>query len=258
MRENTILRSNQNGQEILMKDKTRLEQIRESERKSHIEMYSSEKLFSEGSWLRKPIKTIQNLIPIFRNYCELNVLDLGCGIGRNCIAIAEQYQDIICTIDCVDLLPLAIEKLMQNARDYGVEQNIRGILIPIEEYAIRENHYDLIIAVSALEHIDSVESFKNKLAEISRGIRENGIVCLVINSEVTEMRKETGEEVPAQFEVNLPTEDMQNLLQGIFADWAVIKSTVQEQQYDIPRDWGISDLKTKVVSFVARKERQCL
>lgn len=236
-----------------MNDRTRLEQIRESERKSHIEMYSSEELFSEGSWLRKPIKTVQKLIPLFRGYRELNVLDLGCGVGRNCIAIAQQYRDIACTIDCVDILPLAIEKLMQNARDYGVEQNIRGVVLPIEEYAIRENYYDLIIAVSALEHIDSVESFKNKLAEISLGIRENGIVCLVINSEVTEANKATGETVPAQFEVNLPTEELQNCLKQIFWDWTVIKSTVQEQQYDIPREWGISDLKTRVVSFVARK-----
>lgn len=238
---------------MCMTTQDRLQQIRENERKSHIEMYSSEELFSEGSWLRKPIKTILNLMPKFSDYRELNVLDLGCGVGRNCIAIAQQYRNIDCTIDCVDILPLAIEKLMQNAREFGVEESIRGVVLPIEEYAIRENHYDLIIAVSALEHIDSVESFNNKLVEISWGIRENGIVCLVINSEVTEMRKETGEEVPAQFEVNLPTEELQNLLQGIFADWAVIKSTVQEQQYDIPRDWGISDLKTRVVSFVARK-----
>ncbi len=236
-----------------MNDKIRLEQIRESERKSHIEMYSNEELFSEGSWLRKPIKTILNLMPKFSDYCELNVLDLGCGVGRNCIAIAQQYRDIDCTIDCVDILPLAIEKLMQNAREFGVEENIRGVVLPIEGYAIKENHYDLIIAVSALEHIDSKGSFMNKLAEISHGIRENGIVCLVINSEVTEHDKASGEEIPAQFEVNLPTEELQSCLREIFSGWTEIKSRVQKQQYDIPREQGISDLKTSVVTFVARK-----
>lgn len=236
-----------------MVTQNRLQQIRESERKSHIEMYSNEELFAEGSWLQKPIKTILNLMPLFRDHRELHVLDLGCGVGRNCIAIARQYQDIPCEIDCVDILELAIEKLLENAQKYNVEQNIRGVVLPIEEYAIKENHYDLIIAVSALEHIDSKESFLNKLAEISHGIRENGIVCLVINSEVTEHDKATREEIPAQFEVNLPTEELQNCLSEAFLGWTEIKSRVQKQQYDIPRELGISDLKTSVVTFVARK-----
>lgn len=41
-----------------MSEETRLESIRESERKSHIEMYSNEELYKEGSWLSKPIKTV--------------------------------------------------------------------------------------------------------------------------------------------------------------------------------------------------------
>ena len=232
---------------------TQLQKIRESERKSHIEMYSNEELFKEGSWLQKPIRTIVNLIPMFEDYRELHVLDVGCGIGRNCITIAQRYKDIDCEIDCVDILELAIEKLSENARKYGVEKNIRGIVLPIEEFEIKEDYYDLIIAVSALEHIDSKESFIEKLKEIERGIRDNGIICLVINSEVIEHDKETGKEIPAQFEVNLPTEELQSYLNEAFSSWKVIKSTVQKQQYDIPREQGISDLKTQVVTFVARK-----
>ena len=233
----------------------RLQQIRESERNSHIEMYSSEELYKEGSWLRKPIKTVLNIIPLFHDYPELNVLDLGCGIGRNCIAIAQQYEDISCTIDCVDILNLAIEKLYENAEEYGVASHIRGIVKPIEEYSIDKNHYDFILAVSALEHVDTKQSFIKKLVEINQGIRERGIVCLVINSEVRERDKKTGCELAPQFEVNLPTEEVQGLLHQVFADWEVMKSTVQIQEYDIPREKGISNLRTQVVTFVARKQQ---
>lgn len=38
--------------------------------------------------LQKPIKTVRELIPLFSNYKELRVLDLGCGIGCNSICIA--------------------------------------------------------------------------------------------------------------------------------------------------------------------------
>ena len=103
----------------------RLKQIRESEKQSHIEMYSNSELYKEGSWLRKPIKTILDIIPLFADTPELNVLDLGCGVGRNCIAIAQHFKTIPCKIDCVDILNLAIEKLYDNAKELDVPPNRR-------------------------------------------------------------------------------------------------------------------------------------
>lgn len=237
----------------MMSEETRLESIRESERKSHIEMYSNEELYKEGSWLSKPIKTVLDIIPVFEGYRELNVLDLGCGVGRNSIAIAKAYNTIVCNINCVDLLDYAIEKLNENADNHGVLSFIHGIVKPIEEYAIEKNKYDLIMAVSALEHIDSEKSFIEKLQEIETGIQQNGIVCLVINSEVKERDKLTGTCLYPQFEVNFSTDELQKLLKEIFVNWQIIKSNVQEQQYDVPRENRMSDLKTNVVTLVARK-----
>lgn len=37
------------------------------------------------------------------------------------------------------------------------------------------------------------------------------------------------EEISAQFEVNLPTEELQVMLEKIFNEFTIIKSTVQEQ-----------------------------
>ncbi len=232
----------------------RLKQIRESEKQSHIEMYSNSELYKEGSWLRKPIKTILDIIPLFNDYSELNVLDFGCGVGRNCIAIAQNFKNSTCRIDCVDILDLAIEKLYENAEELGVAPSINGIVDSIENYPVEENKYDLVLAVSALEHIDSEQSFLNKLSEIRKGIRSNGIVCLVINSDIKETDKSTGKEIPAQFEVNLQTEKLQAILKEKFSDFEIMKAAVSEQQYDIPRGEIISDLKTKVVTFVARKK----
>lgn len=233
--------------------KDRLNQIRESERKSHIEMYSNEKLYQEGSWLTKPIKTVLDIMPLFNDYKELNVLDLGSGIGRNSIAIAKHFKEIDCTVECVDILDLAIEKLDDYAKEHGVASSVKGMVMPIEDFSIEENKYDWVMAVSALEHIDTKESFIRKLYEISRGIRKNGVVCLVVNSNVREKDKNNGEPLPPQFEVNLGTEEMQKILKQVFSGWEVIKSTVQNQRYDIPREGRISDLKTSVVTLVARK-----
>lgn len=237
---------------IPLQHKLTLAQIRENERNSHKEIYSTEALYSGDSWLKKPVKTVTDLFPYFEAHTSLRVLDLGCGVGRNCIAIAQQFQDIPCRIDCVDILDFAIETLQDNARKFGVSESIHGITCALEAYPIPENTYDLILAVSALEHVDSESSFRRKMAEIKDGVRKSGMVCLIINSGVREYDKQTGEAVDAQFEVNLPTESLQALLSEIFAGWEIVKSTVREQRYDIPRGARICDLHSNVVTYVAK------
>lgn len=236
-----------------MKNNLRLQQIREAERNSHIEIYSGKELYESGSWLQKPIRTVLDLMPLFRDYRELHILDLGGGVGRNSIPFAQEYRNISCTVECVDILELAIEKLKDNAQKYNAASTIKGIVSSIEDYAIEENNYDLIMAISALEHVESKDAFIHKLIEMRDGIRENGIVCLVINSEVIETDKQTGESLPPQFEVNLSTDEMQKILMDTFCDWNIIKRTVRAQQYDIPRECGVVELKTNVVTLVARK-----
>ena len=98
----------------------RLIRIRENERKSHTEIYTNEKLYNTDSWLQKPIKTVKEIVVLFDEYNELRVLDLGCGVGRNSIYVAERFKNINCIVDCVDLLEIAIEKLVQNAKEHNV------------------------------------------------------------------------------------------------------------------------------------------
>lgn len=234
-------------------DSDTLKSIREAEKASHIEIYSTAKLFEIGSWLQKPVKTVLDLMPLLKNHKELNVLDLGCGVGRNCIPIAQEYKNN-CSIDCVDILDFAIDELKQNCIRFGVEKEINGIVSSIDDFSIKENHYDLVIAVSALEHIGSVELFKVKLKEISEGTRENGVVCLIINSEITEINKANGQSLVPQFEVNLKTAELLNLLENTFKDWEILKKTVRNQRYDIPRNSCIADLSTDVVTIVVKKQ----
>lgn len=229
--------------------------IRENERKSHTEIYTNEELYKTDSWLQKPIKTVQEISELFDEYNELRVLDLGCGVGRNSIYVAERFENKNCVIDCVDLLEIAIEKLMQNAKEYNVDLKINGINKSIEEYKIDMCSYDLIMAISALEHIDTEDSFLKKLIEINEGLRKNGVVCLVINSNITEMNLRTKEIMDAQFEVNLPTEKVEEYLNKVFGEWSLLKSSVIEQEYDILRETFTSHLKTNVVTYVARKRK---
>lgn len=233
----------------------RVSRIRQAEAKSHIEAYNHYALYSPGSWLSKPVKTVMEILPCFDGYKQLRGLDLGSGIGRNAIAIARHFQKIDCQIDCVDILEMAIEKLNENADQYAAAGSVNGIVSSIDDYLISAESYDFILAISALEHMNSVASFQEKLIEIRQGLRDGGIACFIVNSSVKECSKETGDERTAQFEVNLSTDKMMELLLKSFPDWAVLKQTVVHQKYDIPRESGISLVDTDVVTFVVRKRK---
>lgn len=193
-----------------------------------------------------------DLVPLFEGVESLRVLDLGAGVGRNCLPFAVKYRAVPCRIDCVDILELASRLLTENAKKYGIVPQVRAVTSSIEDFLIRPKEYDLIMAVSALEHVESEEVFWAKIREIREGIRKGGVVCLVVNSNITEADKSTGEPLPPQFEVNLDTDELRMRLDVLFSGWQVLKSTVSRQKYDIPRGDRISSLDSDVVTFVAR------
>lgn len=230
----------------------RLEKIRQAEKASHEEAYGTYALFEKGSWLAKPVKTVLDILPLLKDRADLRTLDLGCGVGRNSIPVAQAFPGG--RVDCVDILPSAVEKLKENAKEYGVEGAIRGIVSGIDEFAVTPDGYDLILAISALEHMDSEETMGRKLEEICRGIRAGGIVCLVMNSGVRERDKATGCRLEPQFEVDLPTDVLQTLLRQTFTGWEILKSTIVHQKYDIPRSGGMAELESDVVTLAAQKK----
>lgn len=197
-------------------------------------------------------KNSVGIIAFFEKNTSLNILDLGCGVGRNCIPIAQKYGKIDCKIDCVDILESAIYKLYQYSEKYGVRSQINGIVMPIEDYRIKQNSYDLILAISSLEHVKSEDIFWRMMKEIAKGICDGGFVCLIINTNILEMDKESGIQREPQFEVNLQTSALKEGLREVFGGWSVMKHTVVHQEYDIPRDKNVY-LSTDVVTWVVRK-----
>lgn len=115
---------------------SRIEFIRNEEKKYHDDCYENNKLFEEGSWLYKAVKTITDLLPLFDNKENLNVLDLGCGVGRNSIPIAEAIKQRNGKIICVDLLDSALDNLKRYSKEYKVEEVIRTEKADIGNYKI--------------------------------------------------------------------------------------------------------------------------
>ncbi|WP_369810001.1 class I SAM-dependent methyltransferase [Gracilibacillus caseinilyticus] len=102
-----------------------------------------------------------NQLPLLKDQGYVRVLDLGCGVGRNSIPIAQRLNKG--TVVCVDLLPSAIEKLEYYSHKFEVEEFIESVRSDIGNYTINENEFDLIIAVSSLEHLVSEDILEEVL-----------------------------------------------------------------------------------------------
>ncbi len=231
---------------------SRLEEIRRAEAQSHTAAYESYTLYAPGTWLSKPVKALRDLLPLYAERRGLRVLDLGSGVGRNAIAAARALPEA--QVICVDILPMAIEKLLENAAQFGVAEQIMGISGPVDGFAMEENGYDIILAGSVLEHLDSKASAVKKLAEIAKGTRPGGAVMIVMNTGVREWDTVTGEKLEPQFEVNLSPEEVRGLLGAYFDGWEILTDRLTHQNYDVPRGERTVTISSEVVTFAARRK----
>lgn len=231
----------------------RVTNIRSEEKKYHDFCYDNYNLFEPGSWLYRPVKTVIDLLEEYKDQENLCVLDLGSGIGRNSIPIAETLKNRNGKVVCVDLLESAIEKLRSYSQKFEVEEIVVTKLSEIEQFTIRQEEYDMIVAVSALEHVSSVRALERKLREMTFGTKINGSNCIIIGSNIREVNLETGQELEPMFEVNISTERMMEILDHQYDEWEVKKRFVKQLEYEIDRNGQAVKLKTDCITFVAKK-----
>jgi len=231
----------------------RIDYIRQEEKKYHDLCYEQYKLFEIGSWLYKPVKIVMDLMDHFEGQNNLQVLDLGSGVGRNSIPIAQKLRNTSGTVTCVDLLNSALTKLQIYSKEHDVFEVIKTEEAAIENYHIDSNAYDYIVAVSSLEHVKSEEDFKNVLHSMKKGTKNGGINCLIINSNIQKIDLKTNEELEALIEINLPTEEIIRLLKSIYKGWKEVKVEIKELAYNIVRDERHIQLKTNAITFVVQK-----
>lgn len=230
----------------------RVEYIRNKEKEYHDACYDNYKLFEKGSWLYKPVKTVMEQLPYFKEKTNIRVLDLGSGVGRNSIPIAKEIKGRG-KIVCVDLLPSATENLRQYSKEYNVEEVIKLETRDIEDYPIVKEGFDYIIAVSALEHVASEDVFERVIENMAKGTRKNGINCIIVNSEVEEIDIAENKKLDVMMEVNIKTEEMLHKLDRLYESWEVLKRLVKPLKYTITRDKRDVLLQTNAITYVARK-----
>ncbi|MDR6880486.1 class I SAM-dependent methyltransferase [Paenibacillus sp. GCM10023248] len=235
----------------------RLERIRSKEKQYHDDCYENSILFQHGSWLHKPVKTILDLFEGLDEKNDLRILDLGCGVGRNSIPLAQRLTNAGGKVVCVDLLQSAIRNLENYGKQYEVIDRIETVISDISDFNILPNSYDYLFSVSALEHLDSKVTFDRVLTKMIEGTREQGIHCLIINSNISETVIGTGAQIDPMFELLFDTDELVSKLQMLYKNWRVLKQTVKGYEIEIIRDGKEVLLKSDVVTWAVQDSRRC-
>jgi len=231
----------------------RLQMIRQSEKEYHDHCYENVELFQPGSWMHKPVKTVLELLPVYDHKKEVNVLDLGSGVGRNSIPVADYYKEKEGKVVCVDLLESANEKLVQYSEQYSVSEKIQPVMSEISEYNIPTNYFDLTIAVSSLEHLESEKAFDEVIHNMISGTKTEGINCMIISTGVKESMLETGESIDPMYELLFETNHLIEKLEQAYQGWEKLKFTVKPYGVEIFRDDRRIMLESDVVTWVVQK-----
>jgi 2-polyprenyl-3-methyl-5-hydroxy-6-metoxy-1,4-benzoquinol methylase len=231
----------------------RIEKIRAEERKYHEACYDNYKLFEAGSWLHKPVRTVMDNLSLLVDREYLSVLDLGCGVGRNSIPIAEALLNRKGKVVCVDLIDSALNKLMRYSGQHGVDHYLEPVLSDIGDYAIPINEFDYIVAVSTLEHVKSKEVLADVLRRMALGTKSKGINCIIINTNITETDALTGESLDPYMEINMKTDQAVQLLHEVYIGWEVINNHVKPLEFLIERNGREILLRSDCLTYVAMK-----
>jgi 2-polyprenyl-3-methyl-5-hydroxy-6-metoxy-1,4-benzoquinol methylase len=189
----------------------------------------------------------------FTSMDHIQVLDLGCGVGRNSIPIAEALKAKNGKVVCVDLIESTLTKLISYSNQYGVSEYIETRLSDIGEYVIADNEFDYILAVSALEHVESELKLIQVLENMKKGTKIYGMNCIIMNANIEEIDSITRASLEPFIELNMTTNHIQSLLSAVYTLWEVIYTTTKALEFTIVRNERQILLKSDCITYVVQR-----
>lgn len=191
--------------------------------KYHEEYYDKHALFEQGCWLERAdeltLQLGERLLQTDTN--KISVLDLGCGVGRNTIPLAQKLQKRKTLITGVDFLQIAVDKLLENAQINDVAQTIQGVQSDFESFVIEKETYDLILAISVLEHSSSYEAILAILDNMIAGTKSGGFNRLEFTTNRNVKDNKSGEAIETFVETPLQAETLIPMLKEKYSLWKI-------------------------------------
>jgi SAM-dependent methyltransferase len=113
-------------------------------------------------------------------------LEVGCGNGINCVALAQQFPEI--RFDGIDLIPEMIVGAIENGNANKVGQQVRffeGDVLKVDSISDLQDAYDIVFTVRCLINLNSVAQQNQAITTLSTKVRPGGYLIMIENSTTT-------------------------------------------------------------------------
>ncbi|MDH5461793.1 MAG: class I SAM-dependent methyltransferase [Candidatus Bathyarchaeota archaeon] len=141
-------------------------------------------------WLKKPVPFVVETLHAFNSHKFRDVLDLGCGVGRHCVYLAENGFEVVGLDVSVSALRTAKEWIRKKKL-----ANVNFLRGSMTDLPLGDNCFDAVICVSVLHHAIKGQILR-AVDEIHRVLRGNGLFLTNLVS-VEDYRYGKGKEVEA-------------------------------------------------------------
>lgn len=228
-----------------------IQQAHQYEQAYHENLYAQHGLFEPGSWLYKPAAYVLQSLGLVPPRMAVRALDLGCGVGRHSIPLAQHFGSES-EIVCVDMLPTAIKKLASNAQTYGVAKNITGIVSDVEGLPADMGTFDFVLSASCIEHVPTQGHLTRLIRQLQTQTTSNGIHCFMMITDNTWIDTVSGKSLTPILEQNLDSAETTTMLQDLYANWTI--HDLSTKQWESPQliDGRTVILGSTCVQFTAQ------
>ena len=110
-----------------------------------------------------------------------NLLDIGCGGGNYSLMMLTKIPNLNCTL--VDLSKPMLDKAMERVSKQ-TNNSVEVLHGDIREVALRENHFDIILAGAVLHHLRDDKDWETTFDKLFRLLKPGG--CLMISDLITQ------------------------------------------------------------------------
>lgn len=126
--------------------------------------------------MKTPVPFVMNEVPRFKRHKIKNVLDLGCGMGRPCIHLAEKGFEVV----GIDISKSALRMAKEWVRREKLA-NVALICGVMTHLPFRDDCFDAVVSVSVIIHALK-RNIEKTVAEIHRTLRKNGSLLTNLTS----------------------------------------------------------------------------
>lgn len=133
---------------------------------------------------------------------KISILEAGCGNGKNCLALAEEFMEA--RITGFDYIPEMVEAANEGITDSGISKDrlsfFEGDVLKMD---LEPNSYEIVFTDRCLINLNTIKLQKQAINSLSKLIKPHGYLLMIENS-ITSYNRQNIARVAVGLEARTP------------------------------------------------------